>query len=251
MEPTNQNDNNIAKNPKRAYNPHQTNQQKTHYAKWDIFEALSDGQWHRNMELQATTKLNPFTLTKHLKQMTKDNIIDRKEDTESGKYPIPVLYKAPIELIDIVISNRSNKKFSEWIDEWVKNKMVQTILDPLVILESINNITQVGFIQLLQEMQRDKKINASQITFLEEILITNNYNHAIKELITATWQIIDEININQMLVFQAIRLKGVYAKTLKEYEKSETIVQNTELKEIYEQLTKEYEKQEVLQDYSI
>jgi DNA-binding HxlR family transcriptional regulator len=58
-----------------------------------IFKALSDGQWHRNMEIHEKTKISSRTLTKHLDRMAKTKIMEKKIDKESGKYPYPVLYR--------------------------------------------------------------------------------------------------------------------------------------------------------------
>lgn len=51
---------------------------KAHYAQRAIFKALSDGQWHRNMNLKEITKLSSRTLAKHFRPNDKASI-DRKE----------------------------------------------------------------------------------------------------------------------------------------------------------------------------
>ena len=51
------------------------------------------------MELKEKTSLSSRTLAKHLNRMTNLQIIERKKDVRSKKYPVPVLYKATHELL--------------------------------------------------------------------------------------------------------------------------------------------------------
>ena len=66
---------------------------KAYYARRSIFKALSDGQWHRFIDLKEKSKLSPRTLAKHLNRMVKIQIIERKTDIEGGKYPFSFYIK--------------------------------------------------------------------------------------------------------------------------------------------------------------
>jgi DNA-binding HxlR family transcriptional regulator len=76
----------------------------TRYSQNLILIALSDGQWHRIKELKENIKLSPRTLYKRLNELEKElKWIERREDTESGEYPYPVLYRATELILPIAI----------------------------------------------------------------------------------------------------------------------------------------------------
>jgi hypothetical protein len=187
--------------------------QKSLATKRLIFKALSDKQWHRNMELKATTKLTSRTLAKHLGQMTITGIIERKEDTESGKYPVPILYKASQPLIDYITSLNIRETFSKNVED-----MIDETKDPLFILEMIHANSQVWFLQILREMQARKDMKALEINFLEETFLFETYETMIRNLIIATDKIIDKIDFDQILVSQAKRQKILSEMIIKHFE---------------------------------
>lgn len=99
-----------------------------------VLFALIDGQWHRNKELKERTKLTARTLSKHLGELEKNlHWVERKEDTESGEYPHPVLYKATnaaipfIKYMDIVFQNADTIE-----------KEIDEVTDPLKVLRKIH-----------------------------------------------------------------------------------------------------------------
>jgi DNA-binding HxlR family transcriptional regulator len=187
---------------------------KAHVARQCIYDALSDGQWHRYMELKNATKLSPRTLSKHLENMNSLTVVERKEDTESGKYPVPVLYKANDQFLnDYIKPTRMRKHYSDNV-----NAMLEETKDPLILLDMILQFAQVDFIRILQEIQTNKKISGEEILFFEEAFLWRNFESFTMDLITSTYKMIDKININQLLLSQAKRQKEIWEMAIKRYE---------------------------------
>jgi hypothetical protein len=78
-----------------------------------IFDVLSDGNWHRKKEIIQKTDLTKHVVTKHLNAMKQNNIIIRRENKKSGKYPIPIEFKATQELMEFI-----NHQLDD--DEWIR-----------------------------------------------------------------------------------------------------------------------------------
>jgi DNA-binding transcriptional ArsR family regulator len=189
-----------------------SNTEKEYYARRSIFKALSDKQWHRNMELKATTKLSSRTLAKHLDKMVEQKMIEKKTDIESGKYPHPVLYKALPGTIDYIRFSMFREEFSKNIDAILKETK-----DPLLILDTIHNWYQLIFLKILEGMQ-EKKMTFEERDWHEEVILFPIYRDCTFALIEATAKIIDEIDISQLLILQAKRQKILFEDLIKVYE---------------------------------
>jgi len=176
--------------------------EKAYCAQRSILKALSDGQWHRNMELKETSKLSSRTLAKHLDMLQKARVIVKKRDVESGKYPVPVFYKAQDILLIYMRSSLLREEFSNKVDA-----MTEETRDPLMILDVIHDFSQLAFIRILRQIQEDKKITWEQRNFLEEFFLWSNYKYFTMELIEASMRIVDKIDIDQLLMSQAKRKK--------------------------------------------
>src|SRR5665648_541916 len=163
--------------------------EKKYTAQRVIIKALFDGQWHRNMELKQKTKLSSRTLAKHLDEMVKAEVVERRVDNDSGKYPIPVLYKAKPVLLAYTKSSLLREEFSEKVET-----MLQETKDPLVILEVIHEYSQLGFLRLLGEIKSNRKISDEQIDFFEEVFLWSSYKSFMFDLVEATRKIIDTID---------------------------------------------------------
>jgi DNA-binding HxlR family transcriptional regulator len=196
-------------------------EEKAHLARRKIYRILSDGQWHRNMELKEKTKLSPRTLAKHLIQMTKLQMIEKKTDAESGKYPVPVLYKAQPELVDYIKSSMLREEYSDNVEA-----MLKECNDPLWMLDDIHFFSQITFTNILKEIQEKKNITWDEILYLEEAFLWANYRHFTMALIAATAKIIRDIDIDQLWVTQAKRQKEISELLLKAY------AENGNIKEI-------------------
>lgn len=177
--------------------------EKAYNAQRIIFKTLYDGQWHRNKDLKEKTKLSSRTLNKHLTEMVKKCVVERKVDNESGKYPYPVLYKAEPELLVYMKSSLFREDFSKTIDA-----MLEETKDPLEILDVIHEYSQRAFLWILEEIKRNKNISDNQIEFFEEMFLWSNYKSFTFELIEATRKKIDNVDINQLLIAQAERRKA-------------------------------------------
>jgi len=187
---------------------------KANEAKWAILTALSDGQWHRNMELKEKTKLSSRTLAKHLNWMTKIRVIEKKTDVESGKYPIPVLYKVVPALETYVKASITRTWFANRIE-----LMLDETKDPFIILDAIHAASQDVFIELLKEIQQDISTTNEEIYFFGECFLWANYKKFVSKLIEASRKIINDLNITQLLINQAKRQIEVWKELLQIYEK--------------------------------
>jgi len=187
---------------------------KAYKAKWSILKTLSDGQWHRNMELKEKTKLSSRTLAKHLNHMTNIQILERKTDVESKKYPVPVLYKATPELTTYIKASITREYFSNNLETCLHESK-----DPLFLLDTIHIFSQIGFIELLTQIQQNKIVTNEEINFFAECFLWANYKQFTSKLIEASRKIINDVNITQLLINQAKRQITVFQTVLKIYEK--------------------------------
>ena len=167
------------------------------------------------MELKERTGLSSRTLAKHLNHMTIIQIIERKEDIESGKYPVPVLYKATPELTTYVKASISREKIANGFEG-----ALNECKDPLFLLDGIHASSQLYFLTLLAEIQQNNITTNEQINFFAKCFLWDNYKKFMQKLIDASRKIIDDLNITQLLIEQAKRLTTVYEEALKIYEKA-------------------------------
>lgn len=189
-----------------------SNADKESKALWTIFNALSDAQWHRNMELKEETKLSSRTLTKHLDQMKNLQLIEKKSDVKNGKHS--VLFKAKPDLITYIKTIRLQK-----IEDNSLKPALDRTKDPLRILDLIHFRSQTYFLDLLTQIQQNKNITNEEIYLRAEYFLWSTYKESTSKLIEASCKIIDDININQLLINQAKRQRKDPEKVLKLYEK--------------------------------
>lgn len=146
-----------------------------------ILMALIDGQWHRIMELKEETKLSPRTLYKHLNELEKElHWIERKENTESGEYPHPVLYKA----------TRSTISYATYVQSVIYNAdemetRLKEAKDPLQILNDFHKLNEYYFTCSLLEIQKRKHMTQKQLDGMTNFFLLSPYETYIKNLITA------------------------------------------------------------------
>jgi hypothetical protein len=152
------------------------------------------------MELKEKTKISPRILAKHLTQMTSLQIIEKKKDAESGKYPIPVFYQATPELITYIRAVLTREETANLLEPALNKTK-----DPLQLLEAIHESSQLYFIELLKQIQQNKNITNQQIWFFAECFLWTNYKKYTIKLIEASRKITDDFNINQLYINQAKR----------------------------------------------
>jgi DNA-binding HxlR family transcriptional regulator len=158
------------------------NPQTEQYNQELILFALLDGQWHRNMELIEKTKLTPRTLSKHLRKLERQlQWIQRKEDTESGAYPHPVLYKAK----DITIKYTKVLKTTYDYADNMETMLKQT-KDPFPILDEILSISKEHFIMILAGIQYNKQMPWKDIDYMTSLLLHSTFKCYTTALIEAT-----------------------------------------------------------------
>jgi hypothetical protein len=192
--------------------------EKAYYAERSIFKALSDGQWHRNMELKETTKLSSRTLDKHLDKMIKLQMIEKKKDVESGKYPVPVFFKATPELTEYIRTTL----FVEESRQRIEPALMET-KDPLMVLEVIHHGSQLGLIKILTELKNRKNMTYSELYYLEELFMVMPYNFFVHSLLEASRKILDEVDFDQLILRQIKRQKEIAEMLFKQFiEKAQT-----------------------------
>lgn len=58
-----------------------------------LLNLLKDGKEHRFTELRKKSKINPSTLSRHLKVLAREGIVKKRVDFRSGVSPYPSYYK--------------------------------------------------------------------------------------------------------------------------------------------------------------
>ena len=153
----------------------------TRYSQNLILVALSDGQWHRIKELKGKIKLSPRTLYKRLNELEKElKWIERKEDTESGEYPYPVLYRATEMILSIAIFIKTVHHNADNIENDLKENK-----DPLQILERLHKLNIYYFTLLLETIQEDKCMPQKHIDAMTNLTIYDPYKIYVSNLIAA------------------------------------------------------------------
>jgi DNA-binding HxlR family transcriptional regulator len=146
-----------------------------------IIIALLDGQWHRNMEIKKETKLSPRTLSKHLNDLEKKlHWIERKEDTESGEYPHPVLYRANDTTVSYATLIKSIFDNADQIEIYLKETK-----DPLQILEDFHKANQYYFTLFLETIQKNKHTTQKLLDYMTSLFLYTPYKIYTTQLITA------------------------------------------------------------------
>ena len=167
------------------------------YHQQRILIALSDGQWHRNKELKDKTKLTPRTLSKHLNELEKElHWIERREDTESGEYPHPVLYKATHS---IASCGRYIKTIIDNADE-IETDLTET-KDPLQLLKEFHEINLYYFTLILEKIQESKSKNLKELDSIMKFVYYSPYEIYTKQIITAFTKAVqfgERFDINQL-----------------------------------------------------
>ena len=167
------------------------------YHQQRILIALSDGQWHRNKELKEKTQLTPRTLSKHLSELEKElHWIDRIEDTESGEYPHPVLYKATRS---IAAYGRFIKTIFDNADE-IETQLKEA-KDPLQVLAELNKINEWHFTLILESIQESKHKNLKQLDSITRLFLYSPYEIYTKQIIKAFTKAVQfgvKFDINQL-----------------------------------------------------
>jgi DNA-binding HxlR family transcriptional regulator len=153
----------------------------TRYSQNLILIALSDGQWHRIKELKEKIKLSPRTLYKRLNELEQElNWIERKEDTENGEYPYPVLYRATESILSIAILIKTVHYNADNIERDLKENK-----DPLQILERLHKLNLYYFTLLLETIQEDKCMPQKHIDAMANLTIYDPYKIYVSNLIAA------------------------------------------------------------------
>jgi hypothetical protein len=193
------------------YKPPTSNEYKETEAKWAILMALSDAQWHRNMDLIRGTKLSSRTLSKHLDIWTKGQFVEKKSDIINGKHA--VLFKAKPDFVTYI-----KTKMLEAKEISTMEPALSRTKDPLRILDMFHFRSQVYFLDLLTYIQQHKNITHEEIYLRADYFLWSIYKESTLRLIEASRKITDQIDITQLLVNQAKRQRKDPKKVLKLYE---------------------------------
>lgn len=135
------------------------------------------------MELKEKTKLTPRALSKHLRELEKEHHwVERKEDTESGQYPHPVLYKATDITVRYVKIMKTTFQYATNIETMLKETK-----NPYLILEDIHTISRTYFTEILAAIQHSiQNITYKNIDYMTSLLLHSTYKIYTTALIKAT-----------------------------------------------------------------
>jgi DNA-binding HxlR family transcriptional regulator len=187
------------------------------YNQQQILMALIDGQWHRIMDLKKETKLSPRTLYKHLNELEKElHWIERKEDTESGEYPHPVLYKANPTTIKHTKFVMSIHEYAEKIETKLKETR-----DPSLMLDDFHMLNKLTFTLILMAIQSNKYMTWKQIDYMTRLFLFSPYEIYTQNLITAITKAIQSgvrFEVKKPAVSQAKRQRLIPEEIIRPYE---------------------------------
>jgi DNA-binding HxlR family transcriptional regulator len=157
------------------------NPKQKQYNQQLVLLALIDGQWHRNKELKEKTKLTARTLSKHLNELEKEfRWIERKEDTESGEYPHPVLYRATDSAVSWTHYMKLVFDNADDIEADLKKAK-----DPLRILEELHEVNEYYFTLLLETIQEEKTASLKWLDSFMSFIFYSPYEIYTKEIVRA------------------------------------------------------------------
>jgi hypothetical protein len=148
--------------------------------------------------------------------MTSLQIIKKKTDVESGKYPVPVLYKAKPNLVLYIKASITREETLNMLEPALNETK-----DPLAVLEAIHASSELYFLDLLASIQQNNNITNEEIYFYAECFLWANYKQYTYKLIKASHKIINDLNITQSLINQSKRQIRIHTAALKIYEKME------------------------------
>ena len=186
--------------------------EKAEKAEWAILKVLADGEWHRNKDLREKTELSSRTLDKRLKRLVKISVVERKEDVESGKYPVPVLYRLVSAFVTYVNAKLLREQFVDKIEG-----ILDETKDPLVILDMIHAFSHTGFVHLLEEIKERDEITNDELFFFGECFLWGHYKILIARLMGESRKLKNELNVPLLLKNQAERQIEVYTAALQIY----------------------------------
>lgn len=162
-------------------------------ARKTVLMLLADGDWHQYGELREKSRLSSATLSKHLKQLK--DIVEKKLDTESGKYPYPVHYRAKPEYLPVleVVS----------ITEHEKHEIEKIILDsnktPLDVLDQINIKNNGSLLMALKLYKDNKDASPEFMNLMLELFVWQPYKVLTSFLIEESKKIIEKIDIENLI----------------------------------------------------
>ena len=108
------------------------------------------------------------------------NWVERKEDTENGEYPYPVLYRATESILSIAILIKTVHYNADNIERDLKENK-----DPLQILERLHKLNLYYFTLLLETIQEDKCMPQKHIDAMANLTIYDPYKIYVSNLIAA------------------------------------------------------------------
>jgi DNA-binding HxlR family transcriptional regulator len=165
-----------------------------------ILKVLSyDEDLHQYGELKEKTRLSDATLSKQLKQLKEMNLIERKLDTESRKYPPPVYYR-----LNPVYAN-AFRGSGAFIDKHKKRDIEQEIkaklstANPLLILKDINDYSNLALLGILLYLKENRNVDEKITQYLLELLVWNPYRSYTQALVEKTLPRLDTIDIRQLV----------------------------------------------------
>jgi len=157
-----------------------------------------DEDFHRYTELKENTKLSDATLSKQLRILKEMKLIERKLDTESGKYPPPVYYRLnPVYVNAFRGFNRDDFRRQD-VEKKIEWQL--SMKNPLEIIKEVNDSNNLTLLGILLYIKENRTTDERITRFLLELLLWYPYRIFTEVLVEKTWPIVDKFDIKQLVV---------------------------------------------------
>jgi len=118
-----------------------------------ILAALQGAGWIRYQNLKEKTELAKSTLSKYLKELVEEKILERKRELESGEWPIPVSYR---------IAKKEKSFVEAKVGRYDAVSFIETLESPVYKSGKKGKITVSAFMSPIEEQYREsaqRKVN--------------------------------------------------------------------------------------------
>ena len=160
-----------------------------------ILGVLNDEKEHRYSDIKKETGLADPTVTKYLNQFKTQELIQKRVDTKSGKYPYPAYYKIkPITKAVLEVISTTKQE---------KHEIEQIILDPkktpLDVLDQINIKNNASILLTLKLLKENKDISPELLNLILRLFVWQPYVTLTSFLIEKSKKIIDKIDVESLI----------------------------------------------------
>ena len=157
-----------------------------------IIQVLNDGQQHQYGEILKKTKLSRPILAKHIKELLKNHLIEKKEGEQDFR---TVYYKATPRLM-LALEIRSTT-------EQEKHNIERIILNPkkttLDVLDQLSTKINDNILLTLKLIKENKDISPESLDLILALFVWQPYKVLTSFLIEKSKKIIDKIDVENLI----------------------------------------------------